>query len=296
MRYAGIDIGSRTIKLAVLENGKLVFSRKTVTSYDPLGTARELMDGAAFDRVTATGYGRHLIKGHLACPVISEITAFVRGARFFSDDCGSVLDIGGQDTKAISLDEKGNLCKFEMNDRCAAGTGRFLEVMATVLGFTLEEFSVAALSAKRAEKINSMCTVFAESEVVSLISQGANRNEVALGIHKAIVSRSAGLLKRVAPAGKIFFAGGVALNDCARTLLENEMGVPVFVPPIPRLSVRSGRRSAHQKIFRFIPGLFINMVPESPQDRGQAHRVMVPASGKSGKFVCFFVMRVITSS
>ena len=121
MRYAGIDIGSRTIKLAVLENGKLVFSRKSVTSYDPLGTARELMDGAAFDRVTATGYGRHLIKGHLTCPVISEITAFVRGARFFSDDCGSILDIGGQDTKAILLDDKGNLCKFEMNDRALQG-------------------------------------------------------------------------------------------------------------------------------------------------------------------------------
>ena len=123
-----------------------------------------------------------------------------------------------------------------MNDRCAAGTGRFLEVMATVLGFTLEEFSAAALSAERAEKINSMCTVFAESEVVSLTSQGAKRNEVALGIHKAIVSRSVGLLKRVAPAeGKIFFAGGVALNDCVKILLENEMSRPVFVPPDPQI-------------------------------------------------------------
>ena len=235
MRCAGIDIGSRTIKLAVLENDRLVLSRKVVTSYNPLETARALMDGAVFDRITATGYGRYLIKGHLECPVISEITAFVRGARFFSNDCGSILDIGGQDTKAISLDCEGNLCKFEMNDRCAAGTGRFLEVMATVLGFTLEEFSTAALSAKRAEKINSMCTVFAESEVVSLISQGADRNEVALGVHKAIISRSAGLLKRVAPTGKIFFAGGVALNDCVRILLENEMGRPVFVPPDPQI-------------------------------------------------------------
>ena len=209
MRYAGIDIGSRTIKLAVIENGRLVFSRKSLTSHNPLETAQDLMKGVVFDLVMATGYGRHLIKGHFACPVISEITAFVRGARFFSKDCGSILDIGGQDTKAISLDNKGNLCKFEMNDRCAAGTGRFLEVMATVLGLTLEEFSAAALSAERAEKINSMCTVFAESEVVSLTSQGAKRNEVALGIHKAIVSRSAGLLKRVAPAGGKYFLPGV---------------------------------------------------------------------------------------
>jgi predicted CoA-substrate-specific enzyme activase len=236
MRCAGIDIGSCTIKLAVLENGKLVLSRTSVTSHNPLETARDLMDGAVFDVITATGYGRHLIKGHLACPAISEITAFVLGARFFPDRCGSILDIGGQDTKAISLDNEGNLCKFEMNDRCAAGTGRFLEVMATQLGFTLEEFSAAALSAKRAEKINSMCTVFAESEVVSLITQGAKRNEVALGIHKAIVSRSAGLLKRVAPPrGKIFFAGGVAMNDCVRILLENEMGRPVVVPPDPQI-------------------------------------------------------------
>jgi len=235
MRYAGIDIGSRTVKLAVIENGRLVFSRKSVTSYNPLETARDLLKGVSFDTVIATGYGRYLIKGHLECPVISEISAFVRGARFFSSGCTSILDIGGQDTKAISLDTNGNLCKFEMNDRCAAGTGRFLEVMATVLGFTMEEFPAAALSATTAVRINSMCTVFAESEVVSLTSQGVNRNDIALGIHKAIAGRSAGLLKRVAPPGKIFFAGGVALNECVKILLENEMGSPVFVPPDPQI-------------------------------------------------------------
>ena len=235
MRYAGIDIGSRTIKLAVIEDGRLVLSRKAASSHDPLGTARELMEGAGFDRIMATGYGRHLIRGHLDCPVISEISAFVRGARFFSDGCNAILDIGGQDTKAISLDQNGGLCKFEMNDRCAAGTGRFLEVMATALGFTLEEFAAAALAAKKAEKINSMCTVFAESEVVSLISQGADRDDVALGIHKAIIGRSAGLLKRVAPLGTIFFAGGVALNPCARALLSEETGRAVFVPPDPQI-------------------------------------------------------------
>ncbi|WP_408998569.1 acyl-CoA dehydratase activase [Syntrophus buswellii] len=235
MRIAGIDIGSRTVKLAVLEDGRLILSRKTMTSYNPLATAQELMGDAVFDVITATGYGRHLIKGHLDCPVISEITAFARGARFFSSDCRSILDIGGQDTKAISLDQEGNLRKFEMNDKCAAGTGRFLEVMATALGFTIEEFSKAALSAGKAVKINSTCTVFAESEVVSLTAQGAARDEVALGIHKAIVSRSVGLLKKIAGPGKIFFAGGVAYNDCVRVLLEKEMGQPVFVPPDPQI-------------------------------------------------------------
>ncbi len=235
MRCAGIDIGSRTVKLAVVEDGKLILSRKSVTSYNPLETARELMDGVAFDAITATGYGRHLIKGHLGCPVVSEITAFARGARFFADDCGAILDIGGQDTKAIALDGNGGMNKFEMNDKCAAGTGRFLEVMATALGFTLEEFSQAALAASKTVKINSMCTVFAESEVVSLTSQGAAREDVAMGIHKAIVSRSASLLRRVSPQGPVFFAGGVALNACVRKLLEDETGRTVLVPPDPQI-------------------------------------------------------------
>ncbi|MEQ8252991.1 MAG: acyl-CoA dehydratase activase [Smithellaceae bacterium] len=235
MKYAGIDIGSRTVKLVVLENGELAFSRKSITSHNPLETAREMMNGAEFDVITATGYGRHLLKGHLGCPVISEITAFALGSRFFSNDCASILDIGGQDTKAIALDNDGLMNKFEMNDKCAAGTGRFLEVMATALGFTLEEFSHAALGARKAVKINSMCTVFAESEVISLTSQGALRDEVALGIHKAIVSRSAGLLKKVAPPGKVFFAGGVALNACVKVLLEQEMARPIFVPPDPQI-------------------------------------------------------------
>jgi predicted CoA-substrate-specific enzyme activase len=235
MKYAGIDIGSRTVKLAVLEDGRLVLTRKTLTSYDPLASVRELMADVSFDAITATGYGRHLIKGHLECPVISEITAFARGARFFSSDCLSILDIGGQDTKAISLDAEGNMKKFEMNDKCAAGTGRFLEVMAAALGFSLEEFSKAALSAGEAVKINSTCTVFAESEVVSLTAQGASRDKVALGIHKAIVNRSAGLLKKIAVPGTIFFAGGVAFNDCVRFLLEKEMNSPVFVPSDPQI-------------------------------------------------------------
>jgi len=235
MRCAGIDIGSRTVKLAVLEDGKLVLSRKSLTSHNPLETAGELMSDVASDVITATGYGRHLIRAHLDCPVISEIKAFALGSRFFARDCQSILDIGGQDTKAISLDNEGNMRKFEMNDKCAAGTGRFLEVMAIALGFTLEEFSKAALSAGKAVKINSTCTVFAESEVVSLTAQGVARDEVALGIHKAIVSRSVGLLKKVAAPGKIFFAGGVALNECVRILLEKEMNSPVFVPPDPQL-------------------------------------------------------------
>ncbi len=235
MISAGIDIGSRTVKLAVLENGKLVLSRKSVTSHNPLATARELMRDVQYEAIAATGYGRHLVKTSLGCEVISEIKAFALGARTLSAGCRAILDIGGQDTKAISLDERGKLSKFEMNDKCAAGTGRFLEIMATALGYTLEDFSKAALSAGRAEKINSTCTVFAESEVISMINQGIGRNQVALGIHKAIISRAVSILKRVSSDVDIFFAGGVALNECARRLLSIETGRQVIVPDDPQI-------------------------------------------------------------
>jgi len=235
MRSAGIDIGSRTVKLAVIEDGKLVLTRKAMTSHDPLEAVRALMSNIGYDLIVATGYGRHLIKDNLKCAAISEIKAFALGARAILPRCRVVLDIGGQDTKAISLNEVGNMSKFEMNDRCAAGTGRFLEIMANALGYSLEDFSTEALSAKMAAKINSMCTVFAESEVISLITQGASRYEVALGIHQAIVSRSVALLRRISAPREIFFAGGVALNRCVGTLMSRELNVPVFVPPEPQI-------------------------------------------------------------
>lgn len=235
MRSTGIDIGSRTVKLAILEDGELVLSRKSAASHDPLETVTQLIQDIDLGTVVATGYGRHLVKTNFDCPVISEIKAFALGSRWLYPECRVILDIGGQDTKAIALDEKGNMAKFEMNDKCAAGTGRFLEIMSTALGYSLEEFSRAALSAKRSEKINNTCTVFAESEVISLTNHGAERKEVSLGIHKAIVSRSVSILKRVAPTGDVFFAGGVALNECVRAQLAAETGRKIIVPPDPQI-------------------------------------------------------------
>lgn len=235
MRASGIDIGSRTVKLAIWEDGEIILSRKAVSSHDPFNTANQLIQGMDLGTVTATGYGRHLAKSKLGCPVISEIKAFALGARWFSKDCITILDIGGQDTKAIALDEQGNLHKFEMNDKCAAGTGRFLEIMATALGFTLDEFVKSAVSAKRAENINSTCTVFAESEVISLLNQGAPREEVALGIHQAVINRSTSLLKRVVLPGQLLFAGGVAFNECICKLLAEAMGRQIFVPADPQI-------------------------------------------------------------
>jgi len=236
MKIAGLDIGSRTVKLVVMDDSKILLKKKALNSYDPLNIVFNLLDSISYDYMVATGYGRHLVSEILSCTTISEIKAFAIGARAINSSCRAVLDIGGQDTKAIHINEKGEVIKFEMNDKCAAGTGRFLEIMAHALNYNnIDEFSKAACSATKAETINNMCTVFAESEVISLISRGAKREEVALGIHKTIVGRSLGLLNRVAPSGDVVFAGGVALNECVQRLIIQELKRSVLVPPDPQI-------------------------------------------------------------
>ena len=235
MNSVGIDIGSRTVKLVALEGNKILSSAVADSSYDPLAVSKELLNDISYDTLVATGYGRHMFSEHCECRVISEIKAFATGARTLFPECRAILDIGGQDTKAISLDEGGRVLKFEMNDRCAAGTGRFLEIMAAALRYPLADFGAAALQAKKAEKISSMCTVFAESEVISLLTRGARREEVALGIHEAIIQRIIGMLGRSSPMPSLVFAGGVAYNQCIGHLLAKNLGISLLITEKPQI-------------------------------------------------------------
>ena len=235
MRVAGIDVGSRTVKAVVLEEGDVLLSRRADTSYDPLAVCRDLLSDVSFDRLIATGYGRHIVRELYGCPVVTEIRAFALGARALFPQCRTVLDIGGQDTKVIALDDEGRVLRFEMNDRCAAGTGRFLEIMASALRYPVSEFGRAALEAPRTEKISSMCTVFAESEVISLITRGARREEVALGIHEAIGQRVLSMLGRMPAVQGLVFAGGVAHNVCIRRLVARCLDAPLVVPSDPQM-------------------------------------------------------------
>ena len=235
MISAGLDIGSRTIKLVVIEDNKVINVRKAENSFDTLKICSQLIDGISYDAITSTGYGRNLFEEYNKCHVISEIKAFALGANYVHPATRTVLDIGGQDTKAISLDEKGRLKKFEMNDKCAAGTGRFIEIMAMALRYTLEEFGSKALSVDDSVNISSMCTVFAESEVVSMLARGADRAKVARGIHQSIVKRSAALLSKVSQENDILFAGGVALNKCIVYLLEEQLQKKIFIPDDPQI-------------------------------------------------------------
>ena len=235
MRHAGIDIGSRTIELVVIENGHTVESRQTDTGFDPMARAGELLSDVSFDRIMATGYGRNLFEIAFDSPTVTEIKAYGVGVHALIPKAGTILDIGGQDSKAISLNGMGAVKKFEMNDRCAAGTGKFLEIMARTLGFELEEFGSEALKAKEDLHINSMCTVFAESEVTSLVAKGQDRRAIALGLHRSVVRRAVGMIKRVSLNGPIVFAGGVAKNQCMHRLLEEALKQDVLIPENPQM-------------------------------------------------------------
>jgi predicted CoA-substrate-specific enzyme activase len=222
MLVAGVDAGSRAIKLVVLDTSTdgVAFAKKAETTFDPLSQARRLMEGVEWDRLAVTGYGRRLVADAFDGMALTEIQAHALGAAKVCPQVGSVLDIGGQDTKAISLDPEGRVRKFEMNDRCAAGTGKFLEFMARGFGIPIEDFGDFALQGEPGITINSMCAVFAETEATSLTARGRRPQDIALALHVSVLKRSLSMLKRIAVRGPLLFSGGVARNPCVKSLLR----------------------------------------------------------------------------
>ncbi|MBG0775834.1 MAG: 3-hydroxyacyl-ACP dehydratase [Desulfovibrionaceae bacterium] len=236
---AGIDIGSRSIELVCLEDGRRVLSRRLPTTFDPHAQLAAIMEGVAPRRMAATGYGRELAAQALSgngggeVRTITEIKAYGLGAAALVPEARTVLDIGGQDTKAIRLGENGRVLKFEMNDRCAAGTGKFLEHVANVFQIAIEEFGAYALQGDEALAINSMCTVFAETEATSLMARGHRPQNIALGLHGSIVKRTLNMLGRVGLEQPLVFAGGVANNPCIVALLTEALGAAPVIPAEP---------------------------------------------------------------
>ncbi len=230
---AGLDVGSRTTKLVTLNDGEVV-SKVVPTGVNPLARCRELLKGIDYARLVITGYGRHLVAPVLKGTIVSEIKAFAVGARHFYPDCRTVIDIGGQDCKVIALGENGAVRKFEMNDRCAAGTGKFLEVMAATLEVDVSEIGNLALSAAKTVHINSLCTVFAESEVVSLIAKGEDTASIALALHEAVASRIVAMVGCIGVKERVAFAGGGSLNKCLVKLINDKIGYNLSVPDSPQ--------------------------------------------------------------
>ena len=234
----GIDLGSRTIKLAVIRDGKVVEQRLVESGFDPCAQALGMIEKYGTQKIVATGYGRHLAREHFAHEVITEIKAHALGARYFFPLCRTVIDIGGQDSKVISLDKSGRVSNFQMNDKCAAGTGRFLEIMAASLGFRLNDFGTAALQSKTEAAINSMCTVFAESEVISMKNRGIPAMDIARGVHHSVVNRLVSMLERLGYNEEIVFSGGVARNPCIGHMLQEYFGdrAQIVLPESPDLA------------------------------------------------------------
>ncbi|MBN1959075.1 MAG: 3-hydroxyacyl-ACP dehydratase [Desulfuromonadales bacterium] len=233
--HVGIDLGSRAIKLAAVKDGQLVASEVVNSSFEPHKQAAEMIKRYAPQFVAATGYGRHLAQKHFAQQVITEIKAHALGAKHLFPDCRTILDVGGQDSKVIALDPQGRVAQFQMNDKCAAGTGRFMEMMAASLGYSLDEFSLAAAASDETVAINSMCAVFAESEVVSLRNRGTAPEAIARAIHLSIVDRLSSMLDRVGLQGELVFSGGVARNSVLVDLLAKRLGRTVSVPNAPEI-------------------------------------------------------------
>ncbi len=234
MICAGLDVGSRTIKL-VISDGEMRESVIIPTGATPLRRCQELLAGKSYERLVVTGYGRYLVAPELKGETVSEIKAHAAGARHLYPDCHTVIDVGGQDSKVTALSANGEVQKFEMNDRCAAGTGKFLEVMANTLEVSIDKLGDMALTASKTVQINSLCTVFAESEVVSLIARGEESSAIALALHQAIATRIASMVRRVGYRQRIIFSGGVALNKCLCQILRENLDMEITVPAQPQI-------------------------------------------------------------
>ncbi|MEM4729457.1 MAG: acyl-CoA dehydratase activase [Thermoplasmata archaeon] len=251
MITAGVDVGSTYTKVSILADGKVVGYAVVPTGADAEAAAAECLKRALemaglkrpdVQYIVSTGYGRKLVQLTIANESVSEIMANAAGTRFIAADKGirTILDIGGQDTKIISLDAKGNMVKFQMNDRCAAGTGRFLEVMARVLEIPLDQLGPESLKSKNPVTISSTCTVFAKSEVASMLARRVPKEDIAAGIHKSMAERMAIMARKVGVVERVFFDGGPARNIGMRKAMEDELKVKLVVPEMPQIVTSIG--------------------------------------------------------
>lgn len=243
MYTLGIDIGSTTSKCVLLEDGVRITADALVqagTGTDgPRRAVNELLLKAGISReeisrTVATGYGRKRCEG--ADVQVSELTCHALGSHFLFPEARTVIDIGGQDAKVLTLNEKGRLVSFQMNDKCAAGTGRFLDVMAHILQLDISQLEEEYKKADAPAAISSTCTVFAESEVISQLSNGVSIPNVTAGICDSVAARVSALAKREGIKGAVCMSGGVARNGGVRDALGKALGVEILYSPYAQLT------------------------------------------------------------
>ncbi|MFZ5585125.1 MAG: acyl-CoA dehydratase activase [Thermodesulfobacteriota bacterium] len=241
--FAGIDVGSLSAEAVIIDEKAetLAFSILPTRAHSTAAAEAALdqalgqlgLKRADLAYIVATGYGR--VSVPFAQKRVTEISCHGLGAHHLFPDTGTVIDIGGQDSKVIRVDKAGKVTDFSMNDKCAAGTGRFLEVMADRLGVKLDDLGRLSQAAQREVEISSVCTVFAESEVVSLIAKNQPLGEIVRGLHKAIVGRVFAMVKALGVEGAVTMTGGVAKNAGVVALMEDRLGRPIHVPAEPQI-------------------------------------------------------------
>ena len=254
MLTAGLDIGSTTCKAVIMDGDAKILARALV----PLGTGtagprmvfEQVLSAAALkreklDRILVTGYGRFSFEHTDA--QMSEVSCHAKGINYLLPTARTIIDIGGQDIKVLRLGKKGTLENFIMNDKCAAGTGRFLDVMAGVMNVKTTELGELSEGAEREVSISNTCTVFAESEVISKMSSGVRLEDLVAGIHTSVAKRVAGLAHRAGIVKDIAMSGGVALNKGIVRALSRELKNEIFVHPDCQLAGAIGAALLAQK-------------------------------------------------
>jgi len=241
--FLGIDVGSVSTDAVLLNGRKEIIAFSIVKSgFDHKAAIDEVINNVCIEAqiekaqiksVVSTGYGRRNVVE--TDKVITEISCHARGIHFLSPDMRTVIDIGGQDSKVIRVSESGYAETFYMNDKCAAGTGRFLEVMAHTMGIDINDLGSIALTAKKVEPISSICTVFAESEVISKIAEGKPKENIIAGIHKAIGERLMGMVAAIGVKKPVALTGGVAKNQCIVNVLSKSLEESIFCPDEPQI-------------------------------------------------------------
>lgn len=242
MFVAGIDIGSLTTDAVILSDGDIVSyaivptlsssESAAQTAYDE-ALSKAGISASEVDRIVSTGYGRTSID--FADKAVTEITCHALGARRLSPDARTVIDIGGQDSKVIKLADDGRVEDFSMNDKCAAGTGRFLEVMAKSLDTSLESLGSLSAVSTADVRVSSTCTVFAESEVVALVAKGVPKQDIIRGLHRSVAERIYAMVARLRAEPPFVMTGGVSKNSGVVAALEERLGTKLLVPQEPQI-------------------------------------------------------------
>lgn len=242
MIVCGIDVGSLTAQAVLLEDGAITSTASLRVQPDPVASARAVLDEVLAERgpraanvrhTVATGYGRQrLVEAGLAQTNVSEISCHGAGARHLMPAVHTIIDIGGQDAKVIHLDADGGLDDFAMNDKCASGTGRFLEVMSRTLGVALDDLGALSLRAREPVPLTDRCSIFCETDVLHHLQRGRSREDLAAGINRAMGERVAALARRTGVRPEVTMTGGVAKNLAVRAELERLLGIRLLRCPV----------------------------------------------------------------